>query len=223
MNSDLTQHVLAVLAYGLDLKDRLNADPSQLPNLDEEHSRLKDLLLAEGAVRGHPDYGDSAPRPVPWDNRDFLGVRYALTCWIDEIFISDPLPASLAWSQRWKERALETEIYGDTQYRADRFWYQADLAEKRPGAEALEAFLWCVMLGFRGNPTAIDPAQWTDRVRRRVLAARQIEFRLPADLNLRTNVPALRGRDRFRLAARLLVVVSALTLFAASAFIAKSF
>jgi hypothetical protein len=77
------------------------------------------------------------------------------------------------------------------------------------------------MLGFRGDPRLINPAEWAERVRRRVLAARQQEVRLPADLNLRTNVPALRGRDRFRTTARVLVVVAAVGLFAATTAVAS--
>jgi hypothetical protein len=218
MNDDLTRHVLAVIDNGLKLKERLAGGEHLL--LDTENAKLKQLLWGEGAVRGHPDYGDNLPRPVLPDSREFLGVRYALACWIDEIMIEDP---HCPWREDWKDRALESDIYGGSQERAWRFWAQAELAEKRPGAEALEAYLWCVMLGFRGDPRLIDPPQWVERVRRRVLAARQQEVRLPADLNLRTSVPALRGRDRFRTAARVLVVVAAIGLFATTTAVAQYF
>jgi type VI secretion system protein ImpK len=211
MNTDLTQHTLDILAYGLALKDRVAAGEQLL--LDAEHARLKQMLLGDGAVRGLPDYGDNAPRPVSFDTREFLGVRYALACWLDEIFISDP---ACPWKDDWKEKALEADVYGGAQERAWRFWMQADLAEKRPGTEAVEAYLWCVMLGFRGTPTLGSPAEWAERVRRRVQAARQQEFRLPADLGLRTHVPPLRGRDRFRTAARALLLVAAAGLFVAT-------
>jgi type VI protein secretion system component VasF len=215
MNDELTRHTLSVLDYGLKLKERLATEHLLI---DSEIARLKQMLWGEGAVRGHPDYGDNLPRPVMPDSREFLGVRYALACWLDEIFISDP---TCAWADQWKEKALEPEVYGGAQERAWRFWTQAELAEKRPGAEALEAYLWCVMLGFRGDPRLVNPAEWVERVRRRVLAARQQEVRLPADLNLRTNVPALRGRDRFRTAARVLVVVAAIGVFAATTAVAE--
>lgn len=216
MNDELTRHTLGVLDYGIKLKERLAGGEYML--LDAENAKLKQMLWGEGTVRGHPDYGDNLPRPVLPDSREFLGVRYALACWLDEIFIEDP---NSPWREAWKDRALESEIYGGSQERAWRFWTQAELAEKRPGAEALEAYLWCVMLGFRGDPRLVSPGEWAERVRRRVLAARQQEVRLPADLNLRTNVPALRGRDRFRTAARVMVVVAAVGLFAATTVVAQ--
>ena len=204
MQNDLSQHVLEVMAYGLSLKERVTNGEMLL--LDSENAKLKQMLWADGAVRGHVDYGDNLPRPVPYDSREFLGARYALACWLDEIFISD---TDSPWMEQWKEKSLEAEIYGGGQERAWRFWSQAELAEKRPGTEAVETYLWCVMLGFRGAPRIIDPKEWTERVKRRVLGARKVEFRLPADLGLKTNVPALRSRDSFRTAARLLMVVAA--------------
>jgi type VI secretion system protein ImpK len=219
MPNDLTKHVLEVISYGLSLKERLAGGDSLL--LDAENAKLKQMLWGDGAVRGHPDYGDNVPRPVPYDSREFLGVRYALACWVDEIFISDP---TCAWTDEWQSVTLESAIYGGSQERAWRFWSQAELAEKRPGAEALEAYLWCVMLGFRGQPqVTVEPAQWVDRVRKRVLQARQQEAKMPADLNLRTNVPALRGRDRLRSATRVMVVVAAAGLFALTAVVARYF
>jgi type VI secretion system protein ImpK len=210
--SELTRHTLDVLAHGLALKDRVAAGEPLL--IDAEHARLKQLLMADGAVAGHPDYGDSSPRPVPFDTREFLGVRYALACWLDEIFISDP---ACPWNQDWKDRALESDVYGGSQERAWRFWVMADKALKRPGTDAVEAYLWCVVLGFRGDPrVGISPPDWVNQARQRVQAAKQQEFRLPADLGLRTHVPPLRGRDRFRTAARVLLLVAAAGLFAAT-------
>ncbi|OWK37914.1 DotU family type IV/VI secretion system protein [Fimbriiglobus ruber] len=155
MDQDLTRHVLEVLAHGLALKERVTKGESLL--LDAENAKLKQMLWADGAVRGHLDYGDTAPRPVPYDYRDFLGARYALACWLDEIFISD---ATCPWAAEWKEKSLEAEIFGGGQERAWRFWSQAELAEKRPGAGAVETYLWCVMLGFRGAPRIVDPKEW---------------------------------------------------------------
>lgn len=218
MNDELTRHILSVINYGIKLKDRLDSGEALM--LDTENATLKQMLWGEGVVRGHPDYGDNVPRPVMPDSREFLGIRYALACWLDELFIED---VNSPWREDWRERALESEIYGGSQERAWRFWAQAEIAEKRPSPEAIEAYLWCVMLGFRGDPRLVDPAQWAERVRKRVLAARQQEVRLPADLNLRTNVPALRGRDRFRTAARLMVVVAAIGLFVGTTFLTQTF
>ena len=70
---NLTSHVLDIFAYGLTLKERVTNGENLL--LDAETAKLKQMLWADGAVRGHTDYGDTAIRPVPVDGRDFLGVR----------------------------------------------------------------------------------------------------------------------------------------------------
>jgi hypothetical protein len=209
--ADLTRHTLEVLAYGLALKDRVMAGDDTLV-LDAENGRLREMLWADGPVRGHPDYADAAPRPVTPEYPGFLGVRYALACWLDEILISDP---DCPWRDEWAEKSLESALYGGSNERAWRFWVQAELAEKRSGAEAVEAYLWCVMLGFRGTPVNVRPPEWVEGVRRRVQAAKQREFALPADLGLKLDVPVQTGRDAFRRAARLLAVVAAAGLFAA--------
>ncbi|MGL4424150.1 MAG: DotU family type IV/VI secretion system protein [Gemmataceae bacterium] len=215
MSTLLSRHVLDVLQYTLELRERItSANP---PLLETEQARLRQMLLGDGEVRGHPEYTDFAPRPVPWNHAEFLGIRYALTCWVDEVFISDP---QSPWSQQWKERALESELYGGSQERADRFWMQAELAEKRASTEAIEAFLWCIMLGFRGNPR-MKVNELTDRFRRRVLD-RPREFRLPGDLGIRTNVPFLSGPSRYRTAARLLIIMLTLLIFVLTTLVVQS-
>ena len=218
METDLSRHVLDVMAYGLSLKERLSAGESLL--LDVENARLKQMLLGEGAIRGHADYGDTVRRPVQPDERDFLGARYAIACWLDEIFISDP---ECLWCNPWREKSLEAEIYGGGQERAWRFWSQADLADKRPGTEAVEVFFWCVMLGFRGSPSLVDPKEWAERARRRVVASRNKEIRLPADMGVRTNVSPLRNRGRALAAVRLFVVVLAAALLVGTLVVTQMF
>ncbi|QEL20040.1 DotU family type IV/VI secretion system protein [Limnoglobus roseus] len=219
MGNDLTGHVLEVIDYGLNLKGRVLRSENVL--LDAENARLIQMLWANAGVGGHPEYGDRVLRPVVPENTDFLGVRYALACWLDEIFINDVSQANTDWSRRWQEKSLEAQIYGGGQERAWRFWVQAGLAIQRPAAEAVEPFLWCVMLGFRGAPSTLSPPQWVEEARNKVMQNRKRELALPAELGLKTNVPALRGRDRFRAAGRVLLLIVALAIFVGSAVLAK--
>ena len=94
---------------------------------------------------------------------------------------------------------MEVALYGGSSLRAVRFWEQAKKAEARPGTDALEVFLWCVMLGFRGEPSAagINPPQWIEGVRKRVLTGYTQEFAQPPEKDPPTFVPVLRGRERF--------------------------
>ncbi|HEY1380305.1 MAG TPA: DotU family type IV/VI secretion system protein, partial [Gemmataceae bacterium] len=142
----------------------------------------------------------------------FLGLRYALACWLDEIFILDA-PAS--WVSRWESSMMEVALYGGSSQRAWRFWEQAKKAEARPGTDALEVFLWCVMLGFKGEPAAagINPPQWIEGVRKRVLSGYSQEFAQPPEKDPPTFVPVLRGRERFGTMLRVAAAVAAVALF----------
>jgi type VI protein secretion system component VasF len=145
----------------------------------------------------------------------FLGVQYALTCWLDEVFMLDAPPW---WGQQWEADSLEVRLYGGSQERAWRFWDQARRAEGPRGSpEALEAFLWCAMLGFKGAPDTlnppVNPAVWVDNVRKRVLSARSAEFPVPAQKEVPTRVPALRGPDRLKTMLRVAVVFGAVAVF----------
>jgi len=76
----------------------------------------------------------------------FLGVRYPLTCWLDELFTHP----SCAWANKWNEQKLEIEFY-DSNDRAWQFWDQAKLAEQFPSLDYLEIFFLASVLGFHGT------------------------------------------------------------------------
>ena len=153
MREDLANLVHPILAYALAVKERL--DRGEAVALDVEQAALKSLLLTELESKRWLEYGgevrlpttapekaesDATPRPEP-----FLGGRYALVCWLDELFI-----LYSPWSALWNERKLEVALYGSNE-RAWKFWQQAQLAEVRSTADALEVFFLAVMLGFRGE------------------------------------------------------------------------
>lgn len=119
----------------------------------------------------------------------FLGIRYALACWLDEIFISDS-----AWKEEWNASKLETTLYGMNE-RADEFWRQAQRAQSRPTRDALEIYYLCVMLGFRGE--MIDkPAElntWREGVEPQITQGEGREYTPPPGLTITPNVRPLKG------------------------------
>jgi len=187
-----------VVGYGLDLKERL--ERGERPPFDHENTQLRSLLWGGSEMRNDPDYaGEGGGQDIRatggrGDSNRFLGARYALTCWLDEIFITDS-----SYSQEFNERKLEVAIYGGSAERAWRFWEQAHMAEKRPGSDALEIYYWCVMLGFRGEyrekPDKLQ--SWAEGIRDRIRRAHKAELSLPADQGFTTFVPRLTGADRF--------------------------
>src|SRR5438270_7980782 len=105
MQERLARHVHAVLAAGLDLKDRLAR--GEKPNLETEQARLRNLLLGDGELRYAAEYaGEGAGAAKPGQSAEpFLGVRYPLACWLDEIIGADS-----PWAQQWAAAPMEVML-----------------------------------------------------------------------------------------------------------------
>jgi type VI secretion system protein ImpK len=223
MRQEIAEKVHPVLRKGLDLLGRLGRGES--PDFPLEQAALKELLLSESASRGWRDFGSDSSENSATSSRlgsapsrrsgdAFLGVRYALACWLDEIFIVDS-----RWDAQWNEHKIEEALYR-TNDRAWTFWEQAKLAEARQGTDALEVFYLCVMLGFRGD-LRDDPdklKQWADVAGRRIAQQQGRDWPMPPELEPATNVPPLHGRERLQrmalvAAGFVLVLIPLLALF----------
>ncbi len=205
MQATLAQLVHPVLRYGVDLKSRL--DRGEQPDLDAEQAELKDKLLPDYEARRWPEFGgeplrdrgtlsnaSQAADARGTDNGQFLGVRYALTCWLDELFTCHS-----PWAEAWNEHKLEVELYGSND-RSWRFWDQARMAQSRPGVDALEAFFLCVALGFRGElrEQSEKLQTWTNHAKGRLGKVQEPSFPAAAPGEPPTRVPPLHGRERLR-------------------------
>ena len=198
MRDDLARPVFDILLLGIKLRERVLA--GEKPMLGTEQAKLKAML-------------GSANSPAPWGSendpthsiadrdREFLGLRYTLTCWLDEILID------AGWKE-WDENKLESNLFR-TNIRYGNFWQQAHLAEAIPAtADALEVFLLCVLLGFRGeygeNPSRLR--EWVDSTRSRVSRGLNKELApLPEQMPV-SNVPLLLGVEAYRKMTQRLVV-----------------
>ncbi len=102
-------------------------------------------------------------------------------------------------TRSWNERKLETALYG-TNDRAWKFWEQAKHADARSGSDALEVFYLCAMLGFRGEMRgqADKLLGWTRATQVRIAKGQKQEWPVPADRNVNTHVPPLRGREKLQ-------------------------
>ncbi|MFQ3650673.1 MAG: DotU family type IV/VI secretion system protein [Gemmataceae bacterium] len=190
MTPALAQVVHPILLYGLELFRRLQRGEN--PSIEEEQARLVGML---------------AEQPVPEFNADrqggFLGVRYALVCWLDELFILES-----PWASLWNENKLEARLFG-TNERAFRFWEQAQLAASRPTPDALEVFFLAVLLGFSGD-RAEEPALlngWIASTRLQLQQKRETVWAAPPGLEPQTFVPLLRGRASLRTALMVSLLV----------------
>src|SRR5262245_37365538 len=107
MSNDVDILVHTVLRHGIQLKDRLRK--GEQFDLKNEQAVLKRLLLTDEQARQLPDFGSDAPppmtqgelygTPIARERGDaFLGVRYALVSWLDEMFLIDS-----PWDAEWNE------------------------------------------------------------------------------------------------------------------------
>jgi type VI secretion system protein ImpK len=201
MDENTARLIHPVFTHGLGLKERL--ERGEPLDFHREWVRLKRLLVDETAGRwdeagaGDPPTGAAEPRGGEANGHTgdpFLGVRYALVCWLDELFtLASP------WESQWNEHKLEVELYG-TNDRAWKFWEQAHRAEARPGTSALEVYYLCVLLGFwgelLGEPDRLHA--WVSAAKLRLGQIRELEWPYSSELDPPPNVPPLRGREQLQ-------------------------
>ncbi|MCE9531403.1 MAG: DotU family type IV/VI secretion system protein [Planctomycetes bacterium] len=189
MRDELAKHVHPVLLHGLRLKERLKR--GERPNLASEQATLKGLL---GSPNQPAPWGGGSDPLASMDSTRYLGARYAVTCWLDEILIDSP------WEREWDENKLEQALF-HTNIRYSNFWAQARLAEGIPGSsDAQEVYLLCVLLGFRGEvgERSEQLREWVTAARSR--ASRGMGKELPPvpEKTPESNVPVLLGVDGYQ-------------------------
>jgi type VI secretion system protein ImpK len=204
MNKESADLVYPIFRQGLRLKERLRR--GERLNMRNEQGELRKLFRTTGAF-------DSAAGNGPGT---FLGVRYPLACWLDEVFILDD---DSPWKEEWRDEPVEFTLFR-SRLRSQLFWEQARLAETEGNADALEVFYLCVMLGFRGE-LRDDPGRlldWRDNVEVVIGRGRAADWPgKPADLPLpEANVPPLKAKEQLRwlmlsfaLAIGLLILIGA--------------
>src|SRR5262245_12135573 len=189
MREPIANLVNPVLDYGIALKDSLD---NGAPDFRSAQKTLQALLHAPTSERDF--IGDAQVNLAdPTSRTDFfLGVRYALVCWLDEIFIADS-----PWRTEWTENKLEQAIFG-TNDRAWKFWEQARRAETRPGSDALEVYFLAVMLGFRGEmrDRSEELARWTTATQGRIAKSQGREWPGPPAKDLVGDAAPRHGLER---------------------------
>jgi type VI secretion system protein ImpK len=195
MRADIANVVYPVFSYGIRLKESLAA--GETPEFQNAQKELLGLLQACGQVQKWADVNPNRSMDVLSTGRpaqDFLGIRYALVAWLDEIFIADS-----PWKAEWTEHILELQSYR-TRDRAWKFWEQAKKAETQPATDSLEVYYLCVILGFRGDfeesPDRIRA--WLDSAKAQIDKSEEQEWQGPVDSQPPTHVPPLTGASRLQ-------------------------
>jgi type VI secretion system protein ImpK len=198
MHEAIAALVHPILARGLQLKERL--DRGETPTFATEQTILEGLLTAGLAEENATAASEAEPQTIRLtgairrSTERLMTVRYALACWLDELFILES-----PWETRWNERKMEVTLNG-TNDRAWKFWELARRPETRLDRGLLETFFLCVMLGFRGDlrdrPTELR--DWVDSSRAQLTRIEGLEWTPPPELTPPTRVPPLRGGERLR-------------------------
>lgn len=124
------------------------------------------------------------------DAADIPGVcHYLLTCWLDELFVIDS-----PWSRPWNEQKLELMIYG-TNDRAWRFWEYVRSVQCSESRSVMNLVIACVLHGFQGQmvDSPSEMRKWFDNYREGLIQKSVRIWKLPPDLPVVANVPALSG------------------------------
>jgi type VI protein secretion system component VasF len=205
MRDEIADLVYPIVAYAVQTLNSVQR--GDRVDMGGVQSELRGLLKTLAEAQRWPDFGGDGDR--------FLGIRYGLACWLDEIFLRDS-----PWNAQWNERKLEESLYGSNE-RAWKFWFQAKLAQMRPGSDALEAYHLLVMLGFRGEgpekPETI--AGWRDAVEMQLARVQNQPWSGPQELPPDLVVTPRRGRERLRTVLMLLIGLTALVVPFASFFL----
>jgi type VI secretion system protein ImpK len=219
MPEELANLVYPFLTYGLRLKERLAS--RELPDLPATQRALQGLLFPASPAAHSADFAGDQPGPAGFaavaGTERFLGIRYALTCWIDEIMVADT-----PWTDKWNENKLEPALYTSGE-RFWRFWAQAERAAREGRTDALEAFLLCAMLGFRGEYKD-RPEELRTKLREFQTQIGQMGDWPPGHVygQAPTNVPPLAGERRKQRMLALAVTCLFLVVFVAAFLIVLS-
>ena len=193
----------AVLSTGIQARLKLEHSPGTL-----EYSKIRnELKRLLGAAEQTGPFGEGLDPSMSMmeEGSAGLGMRYALTCWLDEIFVDSPMYKPSPWSRAWNDAKIEQDLYRHN-LRYEKFWEQARLAESSPhSTQMLEIFLLCAFLGFRGRmeeePQKLK--EWTESIRKRVRREYSREPSKLGDRGFVDNVPELTGKQSLDTATRL--------------------
>jgi type IV/VI secretion system ImpK/VasF family protein len=185
MDDAIANYAQPIFAYGMKLLERLEAGAND--SFAQEQATLKKMLREPASSRGR-DAGEPFEKQL-----QSASVRYALTCWLDEMFVQYS-----PWSEEWKKNKLEVALFGSDEG-ASKFWKEAAHARSQADAATLEVFFLCVQFGFQGDwRTAPDKRQaWLTAAQARLTPAAKA-WQPPAALEPPTDVRPLNGLGRMK-------------------------
>lgn len=159
MTEPFANIVLPVFQRVTELLDRLSW--GEKPSLDEVMKQTRSWIeSAEQKAHADRDLAE-----------DYELSKYGLVGWIDEVLTNSEWGRSVGWGDQLS--LLEWDLY-KSRLSGDKFYQEADIAEAHAdngqGVDALEAYLLCVALGFRGRLASHEEqfTEWVNRVSEKI-------------------------------------------------------
>lgn len=213
MRKEIADYVFPVLRAAIEYKEGLRSNESVWRfRFGECQKKMLALLLAPVQDSLRPDVlGDprAADAGATGAQTGFLGIRYALACWLDDIFILDSV-----WREQWNANKMEYALY-KLNKRNNEFWEQAQRAQTRPTRDAIEVYYLCVMLGFRGkmHEKLVELSAWRDAVQTQITEPEAREYVAPQGLVVPPTVDkTLVGDQQMQTWLKRLTIVGAVVL-----------
>ena len=126
-------------------------------------------------------------------SEEWLSAKYALCCWIDEMFVYSK------WTEAgyWQQKFLEMSEFGKARAFHD-FFVEASNASACSYNNALEVFYLCAVLGFEGPYRSGDNAAKVDTMKQLDLPAKKEEWcrKLAGSIKVRQQLPAVQENVR---------------------------
>jgi type IV/VI secretion system ImpK/VasF family protein len=212
MRKEIADFVFPVIRAAIEYKEGLRTNESVWRfRFGECQKKMLALLLAPVPDPLRPDVlGDPRVDASAANIQiGFLGLRYALACWLDDIFILDSV-----WKEQWNANKMEYALY-KLNKRNTEFWDQAQRSQTRPTRDALEVYYLCVMLGFRGKMSEkpIELNAWRDAVQTQITEPEEREYVAPQGLVVPPTVDkTLVGARQMQTWLKRLTIVGAIAL-----------
>jgi len=203
MTEGFAELVMPLFRRVVDLRRRL--DRGETRSLDDVFHQVQ-VWLDETGRRAvtQPELG-----------RSFERAKFGFVSWIDEILTDSEWGRSVGWGS--EQHVLEWIVFGSRD-RAWRFYEHSDEAEEQGDLDALEVYLLCATLGFKGELAydADKMTDWVERVYGRVSETGTVEARPFAEEDAGAGLKPLGGPS---LLLRVSALVAFTTLFSLVAYL----
>jgi type VI secretion system protein ImpK len=154
--------------------------------------KIADIETLRRRMKGALDQAEREASLAGYDAASIREASFAVVALLDETISSSKEPSVNVW----QKRPLNIELYGQA-IAGDVFFERLHELESRPDSsrliDVLEVYLLCLLLGFEGRfapPLRGEAHRIMERLRLRIEAARESDYRLSPPIKIRSGSSA---------------------------------